>query len=179
MTRARIAVVGAAVVACAQTTAGCSSGHVDHPDVSAPPSVPITGTAAGEPPNPCTLLTTAQIAAVFGGQVSTGARPASSTRTECDWTITGSKFGSGAKVVLYYPSNQSSAAFHAAKAGLPDAQPVVELGTDAYYLADQAAMTVLVGENQFTVQAVLTSKPDPVAVEDAVMAVARNADAAY
>jgi len=166
------------LLAAAVTLAACSSGHVDNPAVSAPQSVPITGTASGEPPNACSLLTPAQIKAAFGGTVSTGARPGSATRPECDWAVAGSKFGTG-KVVLYYPSVQSSAAFHAAEAGLPGAQRVVELGTAAYYLPSLAAMTVLVGERQFTVQGVFGSTPDPVALEDAVMAVARNADATY
>ena len=147
-----------AAVAAVLALAGCTTSHVDNPAVSAPPSVPFTGTAgatggSGALADPCTLADPAEIQVSFGGVVSPGAKPAGAVRAECDWTVTGSNMFGDGKLVAYYPSVQSSAAFHAAKAGLPGAQDLPGLGNPAFYQPDTGALTMLVGEHQFVMQA--------------------------
>jgi hypothetical protein len=178
-------IVGITSLAAMLVLTACTTSHVDNPALSAPPSVPITGTATATTgaPTPCSLVATAVIKGAFGGDVTSGQSPATATRPECDWSITGSALGGDVELVLYFPPVQSSAAFHAAKSGLPGAVIVAELGTDAYYLAAQYALTVLVGANQFTVQAIFPSgssaKPDPADVQLDLINVARFADASY
>jgi hypothetical protein len=148
----RLAICAVAVLA----LAACSPSHVDNPTLKVPPSVSITGTATGATgalPDPCTLADSVEVRTIFGGVSSPGERPTGATRQECDWTITGSNLGFDGRVILYYPSVQSSAAFNAAKAGTPGVQPVLPgTGDDAFYVPTTGALTVLVGEHQFVLQ---------------------------
>lgn len=136
-------------------TSACTTSHVDNPTVTTPPSISPTATAGASTaslPDPCKLLEPAALQVSFGGVVSPGATPPGAVRKECDWTVTGSQFGTDGTVTLYYPAVQSSAAFAAAEAGLPGAMKLEGLGNPAFYDSTMTALTMLVGEHQFVLQ---------------------------
>jgi hypothetical protein len=168
--------------ASALALAACSPSHVDNPTINTPPSVAVTGTAGVSTPStaslvdPCSLLTAAQVQAAFGGTSSAGIMPPTATRQECDWTVTGSKLGTNGTLAFYYPATQTSAAFEAAKAGVPGATKVPELGDDAFYTAPTAALTVLVGEHQFVVQGDFGRSADAGDLQADLIAVAQDAE---
>ena len=174
----RIVVAAAGALA----LAACSPSHVDNPTINTPPSVPVTGTAGVSSPatgslvDPCSLLTAAQVQAAFGGRSTAGARASSTTRQQCDWTVTGSTLSATGTLTSYYPPVQSSAAFNAAKAGLHDAVTVPGLGDDAFYVPQTAALTVLVGEHQFVVQGDFGHSANAGDLQADLIAVARLAD---
>jgi hypothetical protein len=91
--RARLLIVTAALV-----LAGCSSdpGSTNTDPVTAPPAASPSGSTDGGPsdglPDPCTLLTKAEVDAATGGTFAEGAINATVTQDHikaCDWTSSG------------------------------------------------------------------------------------------
>jgi len=101
----------------------------------------LSSTTWAAPPDPCALLTQAQVSEVLGAAAGAGERLATSV---CQWS-TKAEAGAGSKKVTL--TLQNAQAFAAAKTPVPTGTitktPVSGIGDDAVYGTTKGAATVL------------------------------------
>ena len=149
---------------------------------SAAAAAATSSTAAAK--GPCSLATTDQIAAAFGGTVSSGgADPADPGGKRCTWQVSGaSNLGQDGTVSIFYFAVQSRSAFDTAKSGLSSVTTsVAGVGDDAFYMTSTGALQFVKGDTVLTVQGVFGSgsrRADVTAVQADVTALAKTVAAA-
>ncbi|UFS61009.1 DUF3558 family protein [Subtercola endophyticus] len=157
----------------AGSSASASASAADSGGPSAAPA------AASGSTDPCTLATTTEIQAIFGGTVATGAPDTdpSQVNPTCVWPVTGSNLGGSGQVDIFLPTAmQDATKFGYAKDGTPGAIDLPGIGDSAFYSAQTDAVTFASGDTVVTVQSVFIrgdgNTLDPATTQQQVTALA-------
>jgi hypothetical protein len=117
---------------------------------------------AGSQPSPCSLVTSAQVKAAFGGTVGAGkvdnSIPGSPT---CHFTVTHSNLGFNGTAVVFLTPEQTVATFKLARKEVPGAVNASGVGTAAFYNPHTAGVELLKGSTVANAQGIFLNPGGP------------------
>lgn len=128
----------------------------------------MTGVASAAPPAPCSLATTADVKAAFGGAVGAGkvdtSLPGAPT---CTFSVKHSNLGLSGTAVVFITPGQSAATYKVAKKYVPGAVSVSGVGTAAFYNPHTTSIELLKGNTVASAQGIFLNPggPEPNAVK--------------
>lgn len=174
--------VAAAAGGMALGLAGCSAGSPKaspsgSPHASAKPIPTPTRTL----PNPCTLVTTAMVNTAFGAKASAPQPGDFLGNPVCNFAVTGTSVGADLGLQVLVLVAYDRARFDSVRAGAPGDADVPGVGDAAFYDPKTAAVTLVKGGTVILIGAQRPPSgptPDPAALENAVVAVAKAAASA-
>lgn len=107
------------------------------------------------PASPCSLVTTAQVKAAFGGTVGAGKVDTSlPSAPTCHFKVTHSNLGVNGDAIVFITPGQSAATFKLAKKYVPGAVTVTGVGTAAFYNPHTTSIELLKGSTVASAQGV-------------------------
>jgi hypothetical protein len=109
---------------------------------------------AAAPASPCTLATTAQVKAAFGGTVAAGKVDNSIGVPSCHFAVKHSNLGASGEAIVFITPGQSAATFKLAKKEVPGAVNVAGIGNGAFYAANTGSIEMLKGNTVANAQGV-------------------------
>ncbi|MBV8065794.1 MAG: hypothetical protein JOY73_09740 [Actinobacteria bacterium] len=126
-------------------------------------SLVFAGAAHAGSPSPCSLATTAQVKAAFGGTVSAGKVDNSTGVPACHFKVTHSNLGVSGEAIVFITPGQSAATFKIAKKEVPGAISVSGIANGAFYVANTDSIELLKGSTVASAQGVfLDSDAHPI-----------------
>jgi hypothetical protein len=121
----------------------------------------LVGSAHAGTPSPCSLVTTAQVKAAFGGTVGAGKLDTSTGVPACHFQVKHSNLGVNGEAVVFITPGQTPATFKIAKKEVPGAVAVSGIGNGAFYDGHTGSIEMLKGNTVASAQGIFLSSSGP------------------